>query len=244
MTSDAKLGLLLGLILIIAIVFAINGLPGLAGASSGNKINKNIISVASEDIVSTAKETVNILKKHNLKDSIAKNTAVPAATIANNRKLPSAVNISKGYRLYTVEADDNLAVIAKKFYGPELGNKLSNIRRIASFNRLKSLNNIYQGQKLKIPAIDPVHKPAIAGACSQQNSAENICTTRNVIALPAVSVTLPARTYIVRKGDTLWSIARKTLKNASRYREILRANPDITSQDSLKPGTVLKLPEK
>lgn len=51
-------------------------------------------------------------------------------------------------------------------------------------------------------------------------------------------------TYVVRKGDGLMSIARRELGDASRWREILKLNPEIQDPDKIKVGQTLKLPAK
>lgn len=53
-----------------------------------------------------------------------------------------------------------------------------------------------------------------------------------------------ATDYIVREGDNLWSIARKELGSGTRYREILALNPNISRNEPLPIGTILKLPPR
>lgn len=48
-------------------------------------------------------------------------------------------------------------------------------------------------------------------------------------------------TYTVRKGDTLWRIAQKTLGSGNRYKAIMALNS--LSSDKLKVGQVLKIKE-
>lgn len=46
--------------------------------------------------------------------------------------------------------------------------------------------------------------------------------------------------YTVKKGDTLWSIAKKTLGDGNRYKELMKAN---NLQDTIiYPDMVLKIP--
>lgn len=55
-----------------------------------------------------------------------------------------------------------------------------------------------------------------------------------------VPVEMPSL-HIVRKGDTLWSIAEQHYGNGNRYRDILAANPDIVPE-KLAVGETLVLP--
>ncbi len=49
----------------------------------------------------------------------------------------------------------------------------------------------------------------------------------------------------VKKGDTLWKIAEKTLGNGSRYEEIFEANkPMLKHPDEIYPGQMLRIPQK
>ena len=51
------------------------------------------------------------------------------------------------------------------------------------------------------------------------------------------------RTYVVAKGDTLFSISRKFYKSSSRWKQILEANrSQIDSPSKLSPGTTLTIP--
>jgi nucleoid-associated protein YgaU len=51
--------------------------------------------------------------------------------------------------------------------------------------------------------------------------------------------------YVVRSGQSLWSIAVEKLGNGALYREIVKQNPRLRGHpDLIQPGQVLKLPEK
>lgn len=51
------------------------------------------------------------------------------------------------------------------------------------------------------------------------------------------------RVYIVQKGDTLWSIAKRELGDGKRWQEIAKLN-GVTDPGGLKVGQQLKLPAK
>lgn len=47
--------------------------------------------------------------------------------------------------------------------------------------------------------------------------------------------------YVVQKGDSLWTISSRYLKNPWEWKELWRANPDINNPNRLYPGAVLIL---
>ncbi len=51
----------------------------------------------------------------------------------------------------------------------------------------------------------------------------------------------PKKTYTIRKGDTLWSLAKKFYGNGNRWKEIAVAN-DIADESKLPIGKVLRIP--
>jgi len=53
----------------------------------------------------------------------------------------------------------------------------------------------------------------------------------------------PPKTYTVKPGDSLWAIAKKTLGDGSKWRDIYNANVSVIGKDPnvLKPGQVLRI---
>ena len=50
--------------------------------------------------------------------------------------------------------------------------------------------------------------------------------------------------HLVKKGDTLWAIAKETLGNGARYEEIFEANkPMLSHPDKIYPGQLLRIPK-
>lgn len=59
-----------------------------------------------------------------------------------------------------------------------------------------------------------------------------------------VKISSTKRTVKVKKGDSLWTIAKRVYGDSKKYSKILKANKDqIGSHKDLKPGMVLKVPE-
>lgn len=50
------------------------------------------------------------------------------------------------------------------------------------------------------------------------------------------------REHEVRRGDTLWAIAEAAYGRGASFPLIVRANPQITDPDVIRPGQVLRIP--
>ncbi len=149
-------------------------------------------------------------------------------------------------KTYIVADGDNLAIIAKKFYGEEEGNRLKNITRVFEANRkeLKSPGEIYVGQKLNIPPL-----PTTA---QETNETEGVFASSIFEKVKSIGkrhlssetvATKQDRVYIVRENDSLWKIAAEQLGDGVRYSEISRLNSEILEdEDSLAVGMRLRLP--
>lgn len=61
--------------------------------------------------------------------------------------------------------------------------------------------------------------------------------------VPVRPVPPPQKTYVVKPGDTLWAIAKLTLGDGSRWREIYEANRDVIGPDPnlIIPGQELRI---
>ena len=68
-----------------------------------------------------------------------------------------------------------------------------------------------------------------------------------LIASATTTGTRPAppapKTYTVKSGDTLWAIAKQTLGDGGRWREIYNNNVDVIGKDPnlIRPGQVLRI---
>lgn len=51
----------------------------------------------------------------------------------------------------------------------------------------------------------------------------------------------PAKNYTVKKGDSLWNIAKKELGNGTKYKDIAKIN-NLANPNLIYPGQVLRLP--
>ncbi len=280
MTSDAKIGLLLGLAFIFIIAFIINGLPSLREDTNNNELTTNMVNLQNSPPGIAARERkaqqvinrIRPVKKrppvkvqnppmdsHNVRFTAPLPTSISAAKETDRAKLaiaappsPAVEQIRKVKpsrptlpKIYVVRAGDNLAVIAKKFYGSE---NTINITAIFNANRsrLNSADEIYEGQRLTIPLL--------TGSASKASKTSSILASPMLEKVESIGkrhlATDSHRTkrsirYVVRQGDSLWRIAAEQLGDGSRYNEIAKLNADIIDdEDNLVLGMRLKLPAR
>jgi len=293
MTSDAKIGLLLGLVFIFIIAFAINGLPRFRSNSS--ELTTNMVSSPDslgigdkerkvrevfnwtdqakeepiEDIRAPIEEKENIRFKMPLPSDtpVVKGTSIMETPDGGDPTAPEPVEpappvqipeektvakkselVKPDYpKVYTVSEGDTLAEIAKKFYGPEQGNKRANVTKIFEANRqlLKAIDEIYVGQKLMIPPLGS-SEPDIdnTGGSFSSSIFEKVKSIGRRLSTDTDKEKQGGQ-YVVHEGDNLWRIAEKQLGDGSRYEEISKLNANILKdEDSLVVGMLLKIPAR
>ncbi len=262
MTSDAKIGLLLGLVFIFIIAFIINGLPSFHGNANSSELTVSMVRAqntppglaARERKISREVIDESIRFKAPLPKSVSvaktKPTiavgSLPAANKTNDKRIRTSKSALP--KVYVVGEGESLASIAKKVYGPDEGNKKATIARIFGANRklLKSPDRVYPGQELVIPALSGSaqvrnkNKTEPFGAISA-----SIKSVSNKLNKTRRSKAKQNRFYVVKAGDSLWRIAEAKLGNGARYSEIAELNAGIiTDEDTLVVGMRLKLPNR
>ncbi|MDD5457940.1 MAG: LysM peptidoglycan-binding domain-containing protein [Phycisphaerae bacterium] len=271
MTADAKIGLLLGLVFIFIIAFLINGLPGFTRQSDSNALTTTMVNGdlgigENERRVNRGLERVEVIAPPQIiiedpepavvDDSVRFVMDLPGADKAVVEPLPAripepviafppAAKISATPK-YVVQSGDNLASIAKKFYGEDEGNRKVNIDAIYAANKdtLPSPDKLQVGQKLTIPPL------GIDISQAQANAAPNLGSklfeqVKSIGQRHFSKDEAKTGTYVVKDGDNLWKIAAQQLGNGIRYKEIEKLNSDtLGSKSSLQTGMKLQLPAK
>ena len=283
MTSDAKIGLLLGLVFIFIIAFLINGLPSFHNSRNNNGLTTNGLSLPNNPPGLAAKER-KVQEIFNHKEVVVKGPVdesrsplVSEEDIRFKAPLPESPSIVKTTdpikpgappqplpatkenkrrkvkprkpalpKTYVVIEGDNLAVIAKKFYGDEEGNRTVNVTRIFQANRklLESPDEIYVGQKLIIPLL-PASAPDKTENVFSASIFEKVKSIGERYLWANGHKAKQGRRRIVREGDSLWKIAAEQLGDGSRYTEIAKLNADILDdEDTLSVGMRLRMPAR
>ncbi len=268
MTSDAKIGLLLGLVFIFIIAFIINGLPRFRSNTNNNELTTNMVNSQNDPIGIAARER----KAQEAFNRTERNNKEPADEVQppsdDQAKIRYQVQLSKDDpvvesaddkarvnrpepvkpdlpKIYVVSKGDNLAVIAQKFYGPEKGNKKINVDRIFEANRklLKSPDEVYEGQKLVIPLLKDKAESVFPKSLFEK--VKSISRKLTSSDTPKTPIAKRNREYVVREGDSLWQIAAAQLGDGTRYEEISELNADILEdEDYLPVGTQLRMPAR
>ncbi len=267
MTADAKVGLLLSFVFIIIIAFLINGLPDFfesASAQEGLTTSIGDFGLGRSDLSDQAEAVVKAINStESAQRRRIEQPADNATEIRFRRQLPAKVvavgaqptkqqvNNYTGTRRpdsYVVQPGDNLAVIAMKVYGAQIGNKRSIVNRIFEANSgiLGSPDEIAVGQKLSIPSLGPAGEnngpQRVITATSllgkvKKFAGRNLAAVKNAVGKP--------RQYVVQSGDSLWQIADKFLGDPSRYYEIVELNGDVIADvEEIPVGMHLKLPPR
>jgi len=256
MTSDAKIGLLLGLAFIFIIAFIINGLPSFREDGNNNELTTNMVSLQNNPPAIAAREREIINRRESVGEKSQK--VEPPSTANQDIRFTTALpkssfgvketesNEAAPPKIYVVNEGDSLAVIAQKFYGSQEGNKKMNLTRIFDANRrlLKSPDEIYVGQKLIIPPLSASvpDKGKIATVFSATEFAKVESIGKRLFLTNGRKVE-QSNWHIVREGDSLWQIADEQLGDGSRYSEIAELNADILdSEDNLSVGMRLRIP--
>ncbi|PKL46382.1 MAG: hypothetical protein CVV39_07285 [Planctomycetes bacterium HGW-Planctomycetes-1] len=256
MTADAKIGLLLALVFIVAITFVINGLPDFLSKKDKEPQTITYVSQykpAEPGIVGQSRNIAVALNQKEPAPVVEEKIQTPAPSPAYQTILPAASEVVKSVSepapvqqtvivsppavqntatIYEVSKGDSLAQIAQKFYGPQEGNRLVNIQKIYEANKktLKSINDLQVGQKLVIPPLNTKEQALLKTGLFERVEKET---------KPAASL----KEYIIKEGDSLWQIAAKYLGDGLRYEEIAAMNENI-DPDNLIVGTKIKLPAR
>ena len=109
MTSDAKIGLILGLVFIFIIAFIINGLPKIHGETDSNELTTNLVGLRNEQVGLGAKER-RASEAYNWSERLREESAKPSA---DKRRSSPADNSGNRYEGplpdYASVVRDNLA---------------------------------------------------------------------------------------------------------------------------------------
>ena len=163
MISNAKIGLLLGLVVIFVFVFIINGLSGFGNARDDDDLSRIVIADPTgikpdiqPGVFSSRRVPERLPEETSPPEDKDRFRGQPQRATPHNEVDNFSEPVKQTWpKVHIVCKGDNLAEIAKKFYGPKEGNRRANIKRLFKANSklLESPDDIYPGQKLIIPSL-------------------------------------------------------------------------------------------
>ncbi len=160
--------------------------------------------------------------------------------------LPSpAASAVPSVKTHTIQAGENLAVIAARYYGKEEGNRRAVIQKLYEANSkvLESPDAICAGDKLTIPSLEELTAPPVRKEAKSEKKL--LDKFKGMFeSQPASGKKSPAyKEYVVQQGDHLWEIAEKYMGDGKRYKELVALNrQQITDPDHVPAGIRLKIP--
>ncbi len=134
---------------------------------------------------------------------------------------------------YTVQKGDSTWKVAVKFYG-------NGYRYV----EIEKANNLKHNQHLSIGQVLTIPDKQITGSVGTPAKDSGKVTTQPgqtaVVGQPQSS----GKTYTVKAGDSLWSIAQQQLGNAYRWNEVYTLNTSVVGRNPhlIYPGQSLALP--
>lgn len=128
---------------------------------------------------------------------------------------------------YTVRAGQTLSDIARELFGD--GGRWKELYA-QNKDRIPDPNNIRQGMKLLYDGVARGATTSVAASAPATSGATTVATSA-----------AGGRTYVVAKGDTLYSIAARELGKGTRWKEIADLNG--IGPDGLVAGRTLRLPQ-
>ncbi|HZW07752.1 MAG TPA: LysM peptidoglycan-binding domain-containing protein [Phycisphaerales bacterium] len=153
-------------------------------------------------------------------------------------------------KMHPVARGETIAALAQRYYGDK-----GLTKQLAAYNakRLSANGVLREGVTLRIPPRDVLMGTAVLSPAAvtqaeptgpARSSKPQARTENRPTEKPAAQKAKTGpRTYVIKKGDTLMSIASKELGSAKRWESLLVANPSL-DENSLRAGMTIKIPAK
>jgi len=140
-----------------------------------------------------------------------------------------------GMRRYTVEKGDTFSTIAHKVLGDR------NLwRQIEDANKDVDPRRLTVGMEILVPNAPDARRALPAAKAEPPIPSPLLLSAGKSLATPAGD---PARRYVTKKGDTLFGIAKRELRDGKKWREIYEINRALLPSETVVPvGLTLTLP--
>jgi nucleoid-associated protein YgaU len=272
MTTDAKVGLLLALIFIVAITFAINGLPAFLSKNNKEPDTAGYIDHYKEQQPALVGPSRNIAPALNHKPVITVITETPKidtnspAQIRYQTLMPAAQEAVKTTNITDVNTVQKEPVEIKPVektsnqqqavitYVVCPGDSLAEIAKKMygpqNGKKTASVQKIYNANKDKLISINQIQVGQKLVIPPLENKTNTLLKTGLFEKISKITSPQTAqaskeqyRQYVVKESDSLWQIAAEQLGNGNRFSEIIQLNQSVLADpEKLAIGMKLKLP--
>ncbi len=271
MTSDHKIGLLLGLVFIFVIAFLINGLPSLKASAHGNELTYNMVNYQAEKPGLATRERQIGHSMESPEHSSAQTPLADSPLISGGDRQPevrfqmtlpapdpavsrSVADVMRENRSSTAERKKRSAQSGTRFYVVQSGDNLGTIsakvygrvlgNKLATVNALFNANKTVLSSRDAVPAGAKLVIPLMTGTTKQVSTSNTVSgKITNRSGGKAKRRTAASAIHTVRDGDSLWEIADERLGDGNRFKEILNLNQKVLQGSvNVVPGMHLKLP--
>ena len=137
----------------------------------------------------------------------------------------------KGYVLHTIQPNESISILAKKYYGDP-----KKFQIIAEYNQLKDATRVRVGQKVKVPVVEGVSFFA---------KAEDIIAISEKMPKPSPTEVVDDKDFIthtVKGGESLSKLAIRYYGDYKKFPIIARYN-QLNENVGLRVGQKIKIPE-
>ena len=261
MTSDAKVGLLLGLVFIFIIAFIINGLPSFREDRNNNGLTTNMVNSQNKTLGIGTKERKVINQREQAEERPPK-VQTPATSNQERFTMPLS-----DIRIVAKETDDDRstvpaqppAVVEKteirkvkpnkstlpKVYVVREGESLTAIAKKLygsdEGNKRINIARIFEANRTLLKSQDKIYAgqkltiPPLPSSAPGKNTIGTIFKKVKSIGQRHLSTTARGaeqiRWYAAQEGDSLWRIAAEKLGDGNRYDEISELNANILEDE-------------
>jgi nucleoid-associated protein YgaU len=262
MSSEAKVGLLVGLAFVFVISFLINGIPKIGSPVNNNELTANMIKPQTTEHAIAAKERkaarqvqsfgpqpIQIKKPQDTEPDIRFQMPLANNSSPIEQSPPQPVQAQPEQ---TPDEKQTKTIIEEKskiktheYYVVQQGDNLSLIAQRfygpSKGNKIKNIAKIYNANSNTLTGPDEIFVgqklviPALDSDKIQQANENRILPagiSKEVKTADSNKNKKHTEFYVVRDGDSLWQIAELHLGNGARYKEIARLNEALLDDEN------------
>jgi nucleoid-associated protein YgaU len=274
MTTDAKIGLLLALIFVVAITFVINGLPDFLNKNKQAVDTVGYVSHYNQQQPALVGPSRNIAPALSHKPVITVITETPKVDLNSPAEtryqalMPAAqdaVKTTQSADVNTVQkelveiktaenktTEQQSPVVYVVCSGDSLAEIAKKMYGPENGKKLASIEKIYNANKDKLESIDQIQvgqKLVIPPLENKTNALLKTGLFEKVSKITSPQTAQASkeqyRQYVVKESDSLWQIAQEQLGNGNRFSEIIQLNQSVLADpEKLDVGMKLKLPAR